>query len=134
MTRPLVAGTVYFLLLFALGFVLGTLRVLVVAPRLGEVWATLMEVPVMLLAAYAICGWAMRYWQVPPAIPVRLGIALWFMMLLLVFETILGVTLFERSLAELAATLTSPAGLLGLAAQGVAALFPLILERGENQR
>ena len=50
MKRPLIAATIYFLMLFALGFVLGTIRVLFVAPMLGVLSATLLEVPLMLRA------------------------------------------------------------------------------------
>ena len=38
--------------MFGAGFVLGVLRVLVVAPRLGEVRAELLEMPVMLVVVY----------------------------------------------------------------------------------
>ena len=56
MIRALIAGTAFFLALFALGFVLGTLRVVFVAPRFGELAATFAEVPVMLIAAFFAYG------------------------------------------------------------------------------
>jgi hypothetical protein len=52
MKRALSAAAVYFLALFALGFVLGTMRVLFVAPSIGVLRATLLEVPIMLSAAF----------------------------------------------------------------------------------
>jgi len=43
-------GVVYFSLVFGVGFMLGTVRVLAVEPRLGERWAELAEAPLMLIA------------------------------------------------------------------------------------
>ena len=43
MNRALTAGLAYFVLVFALAFAMGVLRVLVLVPRLGEVAAVLIE-------------------------------------------------------------------------------------------
>jgi len=43
-------GAVYFALVFGVGFLLGILRVLVLVPSLGERWAELAEMPLMLIA------------------------------------------------------------------------------------
>jgi hypothetical protein len=80
--HALIAGAVYFLLLFALGFVLGTVRVVFVAPRVGELFATLTELPVMLSAAYFICRWVLRHWHVPPTTETRWTMVVWFFALL----------------------------------------------------
>ena len=47
-SRDVAAGCVYALLTFFVGFVLGTLRVLLVAPRLGAIVAVSLEAPVIL--------------------------------------------------------------------------------------
>jgi hypothetical protein len=125
MKRALIAGSVYFLAMFGLGFVLGTLRVLFVVPRLGELAATLVELPVMLTSSFFACRWAIRRWQVPRAMPIRWVMAGWFLVLLLSFEMTLGIALFGRTAAEQWAAFTSSAGLLGLAAQTIVALFPV---------
>ena len=58
MKRASIAATVYLLALFALGFILGTIRVLLfVAPRIEVLGATLDEVPLMLTAAFFISRW-----------------------------------------------------------------------------
>ncbi len=134
MKRALIAATAYFLALFALGFVLGTIRVLVVVPAVGLVFATLLEVPVMLVAAYFLCRWAIRHWQVGQGIRLRAIMGLCFLALLAAFETLLGVALFGRTLEEQGAALTSTAGLIGLSAQIIAAILPMVIGRGGRLR
>ena len=129
MKRALAAATIYFLALFALGLILGTIRVLHVAPRIGELGATLLEVPVMLTAAFFLSRWAVVRWQVPNGILVRSTMALWFLVQLALFEMLVGVALFGRTLAGTWAGLSTPAGLLGLTAQIIAALLPLVVGR-----
>lgn len=127
MKRAYTAATAYFLALFALGFVLGTIRVLFVAPRLGDLRATLLEVPVMLYAAFFLCRWAAERWQVRPTLSARWAMVLWFLVLLALFETVLGVVLFGRTLTGTWAALATPAGLIGLTAQIIAALLLLFV-------
>jgi hypothetical protein len=130
--RALIAGAAYFLALFASGFVLGTVRVMFITPRTGELLATLMEVPVMLIVAFFICRWMVRQWHVPRGIAVRWIMVPWFLALLMIFETLLGIMLFGRTVTEQWAALSSPAGMLGLSAQIVAALLPLFVGDGKQ--
>jgi hypothetical protein len=123
------AATIYFLALFALGFVLGTIRVLLVAPQIGELGATLVEVPVMLGAAFFLCRWVVRSWRLSPDLVARGAMVVWFLALLVLFETLLGIGLFGRTLGEIWSGLATPAGLVGLAAQLIAALLPLFVGR-----
>jgi hypothetical protein len=51
--KILKAGILYFALVFGAGFVLGTIRVLLVMPRFGARMAELMEAPVMLVVTIA---------------------------------------------------------------------------------
>jgi hypothetical protein len=127
MKRALIAGAAYFLALFALGFALGTIRTIFLVPRIGQFAATCAEVPVILTAAFFLCHWVIRRWQVPPTADVRWAMALWFLVLLLMFEGLLGATLFARTIAEQWAALATAAGLLGLTAQIIAALLPVFI-------
>jgi hypothetical protein len=129
--RALVAGTVYFLALFALGFLLGTIRVVFVAPRYGQVTGTLAEVPVMLTAAYVICRWVLNHWRVSPRSTIRWTMVPLFLVLLFTFETLFGLALFGRTLSEQWAALVTLAGVLGLSAQVIAALLPVFVGKGE---
>jgi hypothetical protein len=130
--RALIAGTAYFLTLFALGFALGTIRVIFVAPRFGQLSATLAELPVMLVAALFACRWAVGHWQVPRAMTMRWAMVVLFLTLLFAFESLLGAALIGRTATEQWAGLGTPAGLLGLLAQIIAGLLPVLVRRHER--
>jgi hypothetical protein len=132
MKRALTAATAYFLALFALGFILGTVRVTIMIPRFGVLASTIAEVPLMITAGYFICRWTIHNWQVSRASALRWAMAIWFLLMLIAFETLLGALLFGRSTSEQWATLATPAGIIGMSAQVIAALFPLYIARGEE--
>ena len=50
-------AVIYFTILFAIGFVLGTLRVILLVPNMGARSAELVEIPVMLVAIYFAGRW-----------------------------------------------------------------------------
>ena len=58
--RLLKAAAFYFALVFGAGFVLGMVRVLGVAPRLGTRAAELIEAPLMLAATVLAARWTVR--------------------------------------------------------------------------
>ena len=51
------AGALYAIIVFPIGFVLGTIRVLLLVPRLGGTTAVVLEVPFMLTASWFVCRW-----------------------------------------------------------------------------
>lgn len=54
------ASAAYFGFVFGTGFVLGVLRVLFILPQLGERWAELTEMPLMVLAIVFAARWLTR--------------------------------------------------------------------------
>jgi hypothetical protein len=54
------AGVLYFALVFGAGFVLGAIRTLWIAPRLGTRLAELMETPIMLVITILAARWTVR--------------------------------------------------------------------------
>ncbi len=63
------SGVLYFAIVFAAGFVLGTLRVFFVVPWFGDRRAELVETPFMLAIAVVVARWILRR----PGAPVRAG-------------------------------------------------------------
>lgn len=129
MTRALRAGVIYFLIVFAIGFALGTIRVLVLMPRFGELAAVLIETPVILWACWGIAGVLLQRFSVRPAVADRLVMGGLALVLLLVAELALSTLLFGRSLPEHLAHYSTLPGALGFAGQGVFGLIPLLRSR-----
>jgi len=68
----LLPGVLYFVLVFGAGFILGPIRVLWLVPRLGERWAELIELPVMVVAIVLAARFVVRRLAVPPTPAARL--------------------------------------------------------------
>lgn len=66
MKETLKAGILYFAVVFAAGFVLGTIRTLWVVPRLGVRTAELMEAPIMFGVSILAARWVVRHVGIPP--------------------------------------------------------------------
>jgi len=120
------AALAYFALVFAAGFALGALRVLALAPRLGELVAVLLELPLMLAVSWAACGWALRRFAVSRAWPARLAMGALAFVLLMAAELALAVAAFGQAPAAWLAALSTPAGAAGLLGQLAFALTPLV--------
>jgi hypothetical protein len=58
--RIVAAALLYFLSVYAAGFLFGTIRVLLLEPRLGPFTAVLGEAPFLLLVIIAVARWAPR--------------------------------------------------------------------------
>lgn len=126
MAASLRAGAAYFALVFAIGFALGTIRVLVVIPRFGDTNAVLIELPVMLVLSWMACAWLVHRFAVPPRTAERLAMGALAFALLMVGELAVSVFGFGQTVTEHLATYRTLGAQLGLAAQVGFALFPLI--------
>lgn len=126
MSNSLRAGALYFAVIFALGFALGTIRVLVLLPRFGETAAVLLEGPVILTASWFTCRFFITTFSVAPLFSARLLMGASALILLLLAEFGLGVYGFNRSVAEHFAHYATTPGAFGLAGQIVFGLFPIM--------
>ncbi len=122
------AGLLYFLSVFAVGFLLGTIRTLVLVPRLGPLLSVALELPLMLLASWWLCGVVLRRIPVPPAALLRLTMGVTAFLLLMLAELVLAVWGFGQSSAAYWAGFAAPAARLGLAGQIAFALLPLFVK------
>jgi len=126
MTTALKAGAVYFAIVYLAGFVLGTVRVLLLAPRTGEVAAVLLETPIMLAASWIASRWCTRRFGVPPEVRPRLAMGGAAFALLILGEFGVSILAFSRSWEGIVAAFLAPPGLIGLSAQVIFALLPLL--------
>ncbi|TIY03385.1 MAG: hypothetical protein E5V18_16480 [Mesorhizobium sp.] len=122
--RAIRLGALYFASVFAVGFALGTIRMLVLVPQLDELGAVAVELPVILTAAWIICGWLLRGRKLSLCEAAGTG-AVAFVLLMLT-EAALSVVLSGRTVIGHMALYAEPAHLLGLAGQIAFALFPVI--------
>jgi hypothetical protein len=120
------AGLAYAVVVFAVGFAFGTVRVLLLAPRTGELAAVAIEAPLMLLASWLLCARIVRWAGLPPARLARATMGAVALAALLVLELVVSIAILGRTPAAHLAGYGTPAGLLGLAAQLVFAAFPLL--------
>ena len=125
MPRIVLPALVYLSTVFAAAFALGVLRVLLVAPRLGELAAVALEVPVVLGLSWLVAGRVLRRWPLPRQ-GQRLAMGGLAFALLMLAETILGITLFGRTMAGILAAMATLPGLVGLAGQIGFALVPAL--------
>jgi hypothetical protein len=119
------AAIAYWAVVFALGFVLGTIRVLWLAPRVGIMPATALELPVMVGASWIASGWLIRRFAIVNG-GQALAVGALAFAILMVAECALAVTLMAQSPAQWLSGLAAPHGLLGLAGQGAFAVMPLL--------
>ena len=134
MSSSIRAGFFYFAIVFAIGFLLGTIRVLVLVPRMGELVSVLIEFPVILAASWIVCGRLIAGLRVPGHWRFRLTMGAVAFALLMVAELVLSVSLLGNSPAEHLARYRSLHGALGLAGQILFAAFPLLRLMTETSR
>jgi uncharacterized membrane protein len=123
------AGFLYFVLVFGVGFVLGTIRTLWVAPRLGVRLAELAELPVMLVATIVAARWTVLRLSVPSTRSARLRMGGTAFGLMLLAE--LGLVSWVRGLSidEYFATRDPVSGTAYYVALVLFAVMPLFVAR-----
>lgn len=123
--RVIEAGAAYAAIVFAIGFVLGALRVFLVAPRVGALAATLIELPLLLPAAWLVARFLVGRFAIASEIAQRLAMGVVGLALLMTLEGLLGLAL-GRSIHSQLAGMTTAAGLAGLLGQIAFGLMPLL--------
>jgi hypothetical protein len=111
------AGAFYAFMVFLIGFVFGTIRILVLAPRLGETAAIVLETPIMLAASWFVCRWCVDRLGVPRRVIARSVMGAAAFVVLMSAEVGLAVLVFGRSATEHIPSYGSVPGEIALAAQ-----------------
>jgi hypothetical protein len=114
----------YVLPVFAAAFVVGAIRVMLIAPVIGAFAAVALEVPLVLAFSWIVAGRVLRRWPLPRAAALGMG-TLAFLILMLA-ELALARLLSGQPPAAYAATFLTPPGALGLAGQIGFALIPAL--------
>lgn len=127
------AAIAYWAMVFALGFVLGTIRVTWVIPLVGLLPATMIELPIILAASWFASGWLVRRFVIVRGSE-ALAIGALAFAILMAAECALAVTLMAQSPAQWLTGLAAPHALLGLAGQVVFALMPWLIVRRASLR
>lgn len=120
------AGFAYALIVFLIGFAVGAIRVLLLAPRLGDAVAVLLEAPLMLAVSWKVSRWtASKHGLLSDSAEALLMGATAFAVLMLA-ELATAMIFFNRTVAEHFASFWSVPGGIGLAAQLCFASFPFL--------
>lgn len=119
-------GILYTLVVFAIAFAVGVIRVTQLAPRVGDLLAVLCEAPVVLGFSWVISGWCIRRFKVDASSSARIQMGVVAFVTLQLLELGVAVLAFgESPEAHFAKWATAP-GLVGLIMQAGFAAIPWI--------
>jgi hypothetical protein len=123
--RVFAFGAGYFGLVFAAGFALGFIRVVLLQPYLGASVSRLFELPFMVGVSFVAARHVMRRAGAVERVD-ALTIGLIAFLLLLVAEMLLGRLIFRLPLSAIFADALTPVGFISLLGQSLLILFPAI--------
>ena len=123
------AAIAYFALVLGTGFVLGTIRVPFLVPRLGERYAELLEMPIMFGVIVFAARYVVRRFSLPPNASVRLLVGFAALALAVLAELLLAAALQDVSVAQYIASRDPASGAVYLFVLLLFALMPYILTR-----
>ena len=126
-TRAVKAATVYFAAVFLCAFVLGAIRVLLVAPHLGDTAGVMLETPIILAISWAVCRRCIERFNVGSTIRHRLIMGSVALILLQGAEFCIAIALFGRTATDYVAAFATAPGAIGLAAQVGFAILPAVV-------
>ena len=121
------AGALYFALVFGAGFVLGSIRVPFLVPRLGERIAELLEAPVMLAVIFFASRHVVRRYALAASASIAVGLLA--LLLLVAAELVLAVTISGRSVSGYISSRDPVSGSVYLASVLVYAALPWLHAR-----
>lgn len=121
------AAIVYFAIVFAAGFMLGTLRVMVLEPQMGRASAVLAELPFMLVISFVVCRFVVKWCAVPERFLQRFAMGALALLLLIAAEIVVAMTLGAESLGTALVQMTDQANWAGLAGQALFGVMPVLI-------
>jgi hypothetical protein len=132
MSRIFNTSLAYAAIVFGVGFVLGSIRVFLVVPRIGARWAELLEAPLMLIASFLAARFiTQKFGPFKGSQKVAIGICALVFMLLAEFSFILARGFGISEYIASRDPVSGPVYLLSLAL--FAAMPFIVAQRGSNQ-
>jgi hypothetical protein len=128
------AGVAYFALVFAAGFLLGSIRVPFLVPRVGERIAELIETPFMFVVVVAAARFITLRHALPTQAAVRLAVGFVGLALLVATELALAAVLQRRSPVDFIVSRDPVSGTVFALMLVLFALMPFILGRLQSGR
>jgi hypothetical protein len=125
--RALKAGLVYFLFVFAVGWILGPIRELWAVSHLGRTAAMLSEAVIMLMAMIVAARWVIRRFDVPRTLPATISMGLIAIGLLFPAEIAGVVWVRGLSLQEYVASFVTAPGVISLVTFLLFAAMPTLV-------
>lgn len=127
--RSLKPASLYFALVLGTGFVLGTVRVPFLVPRLGERYAELLETPFMFVAIVLAARFVVRRFALPASLALRLRVGFLALAFSVLAELLLAAALQGRSVGQYIASRDPVSGAVYLGMLLLFALMPALLAR-----
>lgn len=125
--RVLSAAALYFVIVFAVGLVLGPIRVLWLEPWLGRTFAVLCETPFLILAMWLGAQWAPAWAKLEPGWGRRIAMGLVALALQQVADLAVGFGLRGMTLHEQFAYFSTPPGFIYVGTLMLFAIMPLVV-------
>lgn len=126
-TWPTITASIAYLgIVFSAAFLLGVVRILIIAPWLGAMLAVMVELPIVLAVSWVASRWAIQHYAVPDAITSRLAMGGLAFVMLMVLELGMSVFMFKKSVSMYLATFWTLPGATGLLGQIGFALIPCL--------
>ena len=125
--RILKAGVIYFLLLFALGWIMGPIRELWAVPKFGRMTALLVEAIIMLIAMIVAAGWVTLRFDVPQTLGSTIPVGLVALAILAPAEIAGVLWVRGQSLQDYTASFVTAPGVISLVMFVLFAVMPTLV-------
>ncbi|MCC7426330.1 MAG: hypothetical protein IT557_05465 [Alphaproteobacteria bacterium] len=126
------AGALYCAILFAVGMLLGPIRVMLVSPRGGEAIGVAVEAPFLLVAMVFATRWVVAHLGVPATPGARLGMGAVALALQQLGDLAVAFLLRGMSWQDYLAAFTGLRGAIYVALLAAFFLMPVLLARGQG--
>jgi hypothetical protein len=120
------AGLVYTLGVFVFAFVIGAIRVTMVAPRLGDLLAVIFEAPIVLAVSWRVSSWCTERYNVNRNSRSRTLMGAAAFSILILLELSLSLLVFGETVDHYFAKYATTPGIFGLGMQFCFAALPWI--------